>query len=343
MSNQTGGFPPVLDVAVPFGLTLIAHWLADKPDSIKKIEKTLSRSYDQFVGMLPTFDNASESTDSQDQYLDEYESQLADLQRGGDWTQLISDMATPAILTASAHYLASDSDAEDYSGDEAEYTVMKGGAGMGMGMGANAVGGVLLQTIEDLIVPLGLMTGAHLLAGRNDRKVSGQRGGNVLLDLSVPLGLTLLAHTAKRQTQKRSQLGGSGLPVIGDTYLGKWLADAGQKILTPSTLLPLGVVFVLYMGYRRYLDENDVEEPANVSTRPNILDMAQRGDLEDYTRRRGIKRLEPEVEVPFALAMGPDVFHQYMEQNRDEDDDDEEVYGDEDLDVDDVDESDEEY
>jgi len=53
--TQTGGLPPVTDVAVPFGLTLIAHWLSDSQEdtAIRRLERYLAQNYDRLVETLP--------------------------------------------------------------------------------------------------------------------------------------------------------------------------------------------------------------------------------------------------------------------------------------------------
>ena len=166
------------------------------------------------------------------------------------------------------------------------------------GMGMGSVGQLVLKSVEDLIVPLGLMTGAYLLG---DRKHRVQRA-----DLTRPLGVTVSSRGSRQM-----EGGAWGLPVIGDSYLGSWLSKAGERILTPSTLLPLGVVFVLYMAYRRYASPREGE----LSPEPSILDMADKDDLVDYAARHNIDQLEPETRVPFALAMGPEVFSAYNQQD----------------------------
>ena len=218
---------------------------------------------------------------------------------GGDWIEVVKNLATPALLTAGAHYLAS-SDSE--SDSPVRHSEMVGG---NMGI-------AVLKTLDDLIVPLGLMSGAHLLQSRV--KSRDQRGGSVwttFMDLSVPLGLTVVAHNLYKKRNGRHELeGGAGLPVIGDSTLGRWLSDNSIKVLSPQTLVPLGLVFILYMAYRRYVGNDD----ESVSRKPNILDMADRKDLKKYLRRTGTQQVDPETRVPFALAMGTSVFKQYVNE-----------------------------
>jgi hypothetical protein len=260
-------------LAVPLGLTVASHWLAGQIDSDSDADANSATSW-------------SETS---------YDSEM----EGGNWSQVVSDLATPALLTAGAHYLAS---SDDESSESVRHSEMVGGN----------FAAAILKTLDDLIVPLGLMTGSHWLQSQTHN----QRGGSVwtnVADLSVPLGLTLLAHNMGRRKSDRDQVGGSNLPIIGDSYLGKWLSDNGFKILSPRTLLPLGLIFILYMAYRRY-SEREGDREVELSERPNILDMTDREDLKRYVRRNGIKSLDTDTRFPFALAMGPETFKQYVEE-----------------------------
>jgi len=315
MPNQKGGFPPVTDVAIPLGLTMIAHWLSESQEdsAIRQLERSLAENYEGFVEMLPKLPRpltdllSTSPVDSESMVseLDEMEME------GGEWAQIARDLSTPAILTASAHLLSS----VEESDEDVEISPAQKG---GLGVGAGVMGQAMLKTLDDLIVPLGLMTGSHLLRNLQDDSSEMSGGMGNLIDLSVPLGLTVIAHTMA-QNDKKSPLdmyGGSGLPVIGDTYLGKWLAENSVNVLTPRTLLPLGLVFVLYMAYRRYVTQNGEDGDVELSERPNILDMANRDDLARYARQRGIKRLEPDTPFPFALAMGPETFGTYVDEEQ---------------------------
>jgi len=339
MPNQKGGLPPVTDVAIPMGLTLVAHWLAGSKEegAVRQVERALARNYDRFVGTLqdltaqvtsPVGDllglDGSNVRNVNDSRVDEIDLSDFDELEGGQLGQLIQDLSTPALLTLGAHWLAASDDEADRSPlvpatlrqavrRAVRSPTRRVGQTGGMGLGP-----AVLKTLDDLIVPLGLMTGAHLLRSPKVNRRGVQRGGtvNLLWDLSVPLGLTVAAHSLGKNKKKRSPLdmmGGSNLPIIGDTYLGKWLSENSINVLTPQTLLPLGLIFVLYMAYRRYAVENG-EDEVELSKKPNVLDMADRDDLARYAKRNNIRRLDPETPFPFALAMGPEAFGAYVDE-----------------------------
>jgi len=281
-------------------------------------------------------------------------------------------LAVPALLTTGAYVLGSTMDRPR------EDRVIRNTQQLG---GAPPLTTAILKTLDDLIVPLGLMTGAHFLQQQRVGPVSTdtdrdvvhrdvyrdvdyrygtrgkrllQRGGNLwrnVLDLSVPLGLTLIAHSlgdspvwtgSVSRSTRDSPIGtgsvsgsrprrigyelegGAALPIIGDTYLGRWLSENGIQTLLPTTLLPLGLIFVLYMAYRRYVTTEPVASgtgtgetrapEAKVSSKPTITDMGRKKDLKRYMTLRGIHKLNPDTKFPFALAMGPETFRAYVKQ-----------------------------
>lgn len=274
--SQDGGS---LELAVPFGLTFLAHWMANDGDTrlLDDLESGVSDGYERLLRYLPN--------------------------REDKWPRQSYNQA-----------------------------------------GGNMFSNVVLKSLEELIVPLGLMSGAHLLQSWNDspryqsrgqkrsRRQQDQAGGNMntLLNLSVPLGLTALAYSMDDRTRSEpdargygrsyrssvkrqlTQSGGSSLPIIGDTTLGQWLSSNNISILSPQTLIPLGVIFVLYWAYRRYALPND---KVKLSQKPSILDLADPDDLEQYTQERGINKLDTQTPFPYALAMGPEVFNSYVQQN----------------------------
>lgn len=223
--------------------------------------------------------------------------------------QLVGDLAVPVALGGLAHYMRG----KPTSSTSARRTEMVGGA---------PFVGMVLQTVNDLIVPLGLVTGAHLLGNRLHGNRGQQRGGAVSrgMDLFKPLGLTLNQKQGGGIKALPFQAGGaaeavaagSSLPIIGDSYLGKWLSERSINILTPSTLVPLGIVFILYMAYRQQGQEQSGGE---VSRKPNIYDLARTKDIASYRQMHQLETLEPETKVPFALAMGQKVFRQYVKND----------------------------
>ena len=330
---QYGGVPTNITSNDFNGLTFadespeVAEFIRNMKQTLRDSELYEDEDEDDefvFLNTVNYLEDSAAPLDSQ-LFIDTYTSHLGDLlgnveveeriskrdpptnkgpQRGGNWSQVVGDLAVPVALTATAHLMASRKSPKS----SVRRTEMIGGTGLGY---------AVLKTVDDLIVPLGLMAGSHWLRGDKPKRPVLQEGGGVvdtLVDLSVPIGLTLVAHTLSGKKQRRlvEQTGGSGLPVIGDTYLGKWLNEKGIAFLTPNTLIPLGLAFILYMAYRRYALTNEPE--AKLSAKPNIYDMADRKDLKRYARANSIRSLDPDTPVPFALAMGPRVFKQYVDE-----------------------------
>lgn len=149
-----------------------------------------------------------------------------------------------------------------------------------------------------------LITAASQLT--TDPQFSSQNGGNLvktIAELSVPLGLTWAAH--------RQQTGGyDSVPILGDKLLDSYLGMNGIKILSPETLIPLGILMALYAGYNDLYKNRKPVQKGGFSQQ--ITDLVDRDDWKKYTKFENIKEVTPQTKIPFAVIMGPDVFHQYV-------------------------------
>jgi len=279
-NKQQGGnpiiaaLPTLTELAIPAGLTAASHFAHNYFEE------------EQTGGKKPT--NRQKSR-----------------QRGGNpLLAAASELAVPAVLTASAYYLS------------------KKGQPVQTQEGGNPL---LLQAASDLIVPLGLTAGAHWLASMKNTE---QSGGNPLIlktiaDLSVPIGLTLGAHyLSKKEQEQANQFGGAeGLPIIDDPIMNSYLGVKGIGLLTPQTLIPLGILLAVYAAYKyRYNDlypETTTVNPENEQSggvNEEVLNMVDKEDLDKYMKIKGITELTPQTELPFAALMGPDIFKQYVKE-----------------------------
>ena len=341
--NMVGGFPTFGQMLVPLGLATAGYMLAKNADGSGGFEVPYLQDISDEVSSLASslfgaVENVTESaydevSDVADDVTDTAESVADDVtdtrvrvkpsssarvggkvakyqsynelmddfrkyggQYGGNFRGVLSDLAVPAVLTASAFMLNPGDEPQEPS---ARRVQMVGGD----------VQTAVLRTLNDLIVPLGLMSGAVLLRGKQTAVQRAQRGGQgwmtVAMDLSVPLGLTFAAHYMKKAND--DMVGGANLPIIGDTVLGKWMTNNNVGILTPSTLLPLGVIFLLYMAYKRYSADADVAPP-------HISELADHDDIVKYNNAQGIQKMRKSTQYPFALAMGPETFGEYVRQ-----------------------------
>jgi hypothetical protein len=227
-----------------------------------------------------------------------------------------SDLAVPAVLTASAHWMGRDKEQE----------------------GGNPL---LLKAASDLAVPLGLTVGAHWLGSVNkDEQIGGssqnrrrgrraQRGGNIgnlllqtAVDLSVPIALTFGAHALSKREQKQAeQAGGAGsLLVIDDPILTSYLGSQGIGLLTVQTLIPLGVLLAVYYAYKKRFEEGApsttvkfVNETQTGGAEADVLSLVNGNDLQRYMTLKGITEITPQTCLPFAAIMGADVFKDYVD------------------------------
>jgi len=151
---------------------------------------------------------------------------------------------------------------------------------------------------------------------------SYQCGGNAnpllalpaLTDLVIPIGLTMASYyTHKRFKNKQSGgnslVGGTGLGlpanIIDNSVLHSFL---NGKAVTPNTLIPASTLLSILnshlnqqAGYR-----------SSIETR--LQHFIDKTDLDTYKRKKHLKTINTETKLPFAIAMGPSVFNQYVDE-----------------------------
>ena len=102
--------------------------------------------------------------------------------------------------------------------------------------------GALLNTINDLIVPLGLMAGLSFLSKSDNSQHGGRQRQNSYNDLHQPSDFQDLCQNKMATNME----GGGSIPIIGDTYLGKWLKTIALKyyhLLPASTWINIYIVY----------------------------------------------------------------------------------------------------
>lgn len=285
-SNQQGGnlllsaLPTLSELAIPAGLTAASHF-----------------AHNYYTGEAPT---EKEQTGGNCRARPQTKSRKG----GNPLLATAADMAVPALLTASAHYLPSENDNNQSGGNP------------------------LLLAASDLMIPVGLTAGAHWLASLRQNETNEQSGGNPLLmaiaDLSVPVGLTMGAHYLSRDDgEKILQAGGAeAIPIIDDPIMNSYLGMKGIGLLTPQTLIPLGILIAVYLAYKNRYDQgnfettqfNPDEEQQQGGVHKEISEMVDFEDLQKYLNLKGITTITPQTEFPFAAVMGPDVFKKYVEE-----------------------------
>lgn len=139
-----------------------------------------------------------------------------------------------------------------------------------------------------------------------------QHGGNpivaalpTLSQLAIPAGLTLASYYSRKHLQP--QKGGANM--IDNPILKNWLIEHKIKELSPTTLLPAGILTAVYNCY------------ANLSNAGNtiyrqIAKIVSETDLQSYMKKHRLLNLTPHSELPFAILMGPHVFKQFLLEDK---------------------------
>jgi hypothetical protein len=156
---------------------------------------------------------------------------------------------------------------------------------------------------------------------------ASQCGGNPLLlalpalsDLVIPAGLSMASYysnkymthqkdTPNKQVHISEQTGG-GHTIIPSTLLnneilGKWLKMKKISMVQPDTLIPAGIICAVYYDYIKIT-------PPEKPIIEHIEYMVNASDLKSYMHTHKIKQLIPQTLLPFAIVMGPSVFHQLL-------------------------------
>lgn len=140
------------------------------------------------------------------------------------------------------------------------------------------------------------------------RLLKNQTGGTILLaslpnltNLVIPGGLALASHYAHKYLKEQHGRG-RGRIILNNPMLKTWLTNNQINQITPSTLVPMGL---LHATYNQYLGEQ-------ISHNFDLLDMIDPDDLEVYMKKHNLRSLTPQTKLPFAVVMGPDVFKQYI-------------------------------
>jgi len=136
------------------------------------------------------------------------------------------------------------------------------------------------------------------------------RGIKILTSATlVPLALIMGKDIFQEHIKAFIQKGGKipkELPIIDDPLLGTYLKLTGLSTiaLTPNTLLPLGLVMVVYDLFVKNQKGGGIKNDLNKFVKKilgnRILDL--------YLKYTGIKMLTASTLVPFALILGKNVF-----------------------------------
>ena len=107
------------------------------------------------------------------------------------------------------------------------------------------------------------------------------------------------------------QQGGTKLPVIDDPLLGNVLKVGGITTLanvTPSTLIPLGVLMLIYNIY-----QSTGQSGGAVSVNKYAKELFNNRGLDIFMKYQGLKILSTATLVPFALLWGRDMINDVIQ------------------------------
>ena len=105
------------------------------------------------------------------------------------------------------------------------------------------------------------------------------------------------------------------LPVIDNKLFGTYLKLTGLAAvnLTPSTLIPLGVLMSVYHMYNKDNKKNKLSsQRGGGSLKEKVESIVGNRVLDVYLKYMGIKLLNSATLVPFAIIMGRDALQEYI-------------------------------
>jgi len=118
----------------------------------------------------------------------------------------------------------------------------------------------------------------------------------------VPVALLLGQQQFEKFIRKAQQTGGADIPVVDDPLVGNILKAAGLTTMsfTPNTLVPLGILMLVYELTRK----NEIQTGGNIGKYVKRIYGNRVMDL--FLKYNGLKMLTSTTLVPFALLYGKD-------------------------------------
>ena len=132
----------------------------------------------------------------------------------------------------------------------------------------------------------------------------------------VPAGLSFVSwHTKK--SEKIDQSGGGNMFLGENPLLNSWIDMKGLEILTPETLIPLGIAILTYNIFSRNTPIPKKKEQTGGDTGESLL---KHPVSQELIKVGGVneRNLRPSLLVPFGLLMGRDVFKALIYNNEQE-------------------------
>ena len=132
--------------------------------------------------------------------------------------------------------------------------------------------------------------------------------------LMVPAGLSFVSwHTKK--SDKVNQSGGGNMFLGDNPLLNSWVDMKGLEILTPETLIPLGLLILTYNIFSR---NTPIPKKKEQSGGDNEKSIESHVVSKELVKIGGVspKDIRPSLLVPFGILMGRDVFKALIYNNQ---------------------------
>ena len=128
----------------------------------------------------------------------------------------------------------------------------------------------------------------------------------------VPVALILGKDYFEKFIKDMKQVGGSNLPVVDNPLIGNTLKLAGASTLTftPETLVPLGILMLVYDLMNRKLIQTggNLNKFVKETYGNRVLDL--------FLKYQGLKLLTSTTLVPFALIFGKDMLEEFFKGDK---------------------------
>ena len=133
-----------------------------------------------------------------------------------------------------------------------------------------------------------------------------------LVPVALVLGNDALADFLKKNKQTGGNILKNNLPIIDDPLIGNYLKLAGIASIniTANTLIPLGILMLVYEMYIKKLNQ------AGGSLNKLVEKVWGNRVLDLFSKYQGIKLLTSSTLVPFALILGQKYLEKYMKGQR---------------------------
>ena len=132
----------------------------------------------------------------------------------------------------------------------------------------------------------------------------------------TPAGLSFVSwHTKK--SEKIDQSGGGNMFLGENPLLNSWIDMKGLEILTPETLIPLGIAILTYNIFSRNTPIPKKKEQTGGDAAESLL---KHPISQELIKVGGVneRNLRPSLLVPFGILMGRDVFKALIYNNQQE-------------------------